>query len=308
MKDSDNNLQNSDENLEDMNAAKKVENQPHDVEFELDDSEEIDSEEDPDQAAERADGATSAVNAEEDYEPMEPIPGGYNAADYKNLNVSAEVKELFEYIGRFKPQRIDLETTFRPFVPEYMPNVGEVDAFIKMPKPDGSPETLGIEIIDEPNLNTADEAFLEMKYLQFKKTTKVAQLKVHSIENAEKNTKAIEKWIKNAGELHSSKAPATVNYTKSMPDFDKLMEEWPPAMENILKTIQFPGPEIDLSIEDYSRLICTMLDIPVHNLPDNKGVIEALHVVFTLFSEFKANQHFLQKQNENRGHSQEVDF
>jgi hypothetical protein len=163
-----------------MKEAKKVENQPHDVEFELDDSEEIDTEEDPDQdqVPDRADGTTSAVNAEEDYEPMEPIPGGYNAADYAGLNVVAEVRELFEYIGRFKPQRIDLETTFRPFIPEYMPNVGEVDAFIKMPKPDGSNETLGIEIIDEPNINTADEAFLEMKYLQFKKTTKVAQLKV----------------------------------------------------------------------------------------------------------------------------------
>jgi intraflagellar transport protein 46 len=291
-----------------MKEAKKVENQPHDVEFELDDSEEIDTEEDPDQVPDRADGATSAVNAEEDYDQMEPIPGGYNAADYAGLNVVAEVRELFEYIGRFKPQRIDLETTFRPFIPEYMPNVGEVDAFIKMPKPDGSNETLGIEIIDEPNINTADEAFLEMKYLQFKKTTKVAQLKVHCIENAEKNTKGIENWIKNAGELHSSKAPATVNYAKSMPDFDKLMEIWPPSMEQAFREIQFPGPEIELPIEDYSRLICTMLDIPVHNLPDNKGVIEALHVVFTLFSEFKANQHFLAKQNQNQVYNNSEEF
>lgn len=29
------------------------------------------------------------------------IPGAYNAADYNNLNVSSEVKELFKYITRW---------------------------------------------------------------------------------------------------------------------------------------------------------------------------------------------------------------
>jgi intraflagellar transport protein 46 len=30
-------------------------------------------------------------------------PGAYNPLAYANLPVSGEVKELFEYIGRFKP-------------------------------------------------------------------------------------------------------------------------------------------------------------------------------------------------------------
>ena len=30
-------------------------------------------------------------------------PGAYNPLAYANLPVSSEVKELFEYIGRFKP-------------------------------------------------------------------------------------------------------------------------------------------------------------------------------------------------------------
>lgn len=43
---------------------------------------------------------------------------------------------------------------------------------------------------------------------------------------------------------------------------------------------------------DYARLICAMCDIPVHKLGNNKSVIESLHVLFTLFVEFRNNQHF----------------
>ena len=31
------------------------------------------------------------------------VPGAYNPMEYVNLQVSAEVKELFEYIQRYKP-------------------------------------------------------------------------------------------------------------------------------------------------------------------------------------------------------------
>jgi len=39
---------------------------------------------------------------------------------------------------------VDLETKLKPFVPDFVPAVGEVDAFLKMPKPDGAKEDLGI--------------------------------------------------------------------------------------------------------------------------------------------------------------------
>lgn len=92
----------------------------------------------------------------------------YNPADYANLKVDNDVKDIFEYITRYKPRKIELETVFRPFIPEFIPNVGEVDAFIKMPKPDKTSEDIGITVIDEPNLNTTDKAMLEMKYIQLK--------------------------------------------------------------------------------------------------------------------------------------------
>jgi intraflagellar transport protein 46 len=65
-------------------------------------------------------------------------------------------------------------------------------------------------------------------------------------------------------------------------------------MEAAFKQIEFPGPEIDMHTTDYARLICAFTDIPVHKSSNNKALIESLHVLFTLFSEFRSNQHFQQ--------------
>ena len=50
-------------------------------------------------------------------------------------------------------------------MPDYIPSIGEVDAFLKMPKPDGQKEDLGVTMLDEPCLNAEDKAVLEMKYI-----------------------------------------------------------------------------------------------------------------------------------------------
>jgi intraflagellar transport protein 46 len=47
---------------------------------------------------------------------------------------------------------------------------------------------------------------------------------VHSIENAEKNPKAILSWINDVSELQKKKQPPSVSYTKQMPDIDTLMQ------------------------------------------------------------------------------------
>ena len=56
-------------------------------------------------------------------------------------------------------------------------------------------------------------------------------------------------------------------------------------MEQALKEIPFPGPEIDMHPADYARLVCSMVDIPCHKLENNKSVIESLHMLFTFFSQ-----------------------
>ena len=41
---------------------------------------------------------------------------------------------------------IDLETKLKPFVPDYIPSVGSIDEFIKVPRPDGKPDFLGLKV------------------------------------------------------------------------------------------------------------------------------------------------------------------
>jgi len=145
------------------------------------------------------------------------------------------VKELFEYISRYKPQKIDLETKLKPFVPDFVPAVGEVDAFLKMPKPDGSPEDLGIAQLDEPALNCEDKTVLELKYVQTRNVVRSTPMTVDSIEDASKKSKEVTRWISSVQDLHKTRPPPTVNYTKQMPDFDALMSELNPEMEHAIK-------------------------------------------------------------------------
>ena len=34
------------------------------------------------------------------------VEGGYNSADFEHLSVSSDIKELFQYIGRYTPQQV----------------------------------------------------------------------------------------------------------------------------------------------------------------------------------------------------------
>lgn len=118
---------------------------------------------------------------------------------------------------------------------------------------------------------------------------------VRSIENADKNPTKIDKWIQDINELHRSKPPPQVNYKKNMPDFDKLMEAWPEEFEQLLATTPLPSPDLDLSLADYAKALCNLLDIPVYDNP-----IESLHLMFTLYLEFKNNPHFQSRLADNQ--------
>ena len=58
------------------------------------------------------------------------------------------------------------------------------------------------------------------------------------------------------------------------------------------------GEDIVLTLAESSRVACNILDIPVHPGLANT-LVESLHVVFTLYSAFKENQHFqINQENE----------
>lgn len=73
-------------------------------------------------------------------------PLEYNPNDYKHLNASPEIHDLLKYIERYKGKKIDLETKLKPFIPDYIPAIGDADEFIKVPRPDGAQDFLGLKV------------------------------------------------------------------------------------------------------------------------------------------------------------------
>lgn len=184
---------------------------------------------------------------------------GYNPADYAHLDVSTEIRELFGYIGRYKPHNIELDTKIKCFIPDYIPAVGEIDAFIKVSRPDGKPDDLGLKVLDEPSAQQSDptgnvvcmqpcrcchpahasgvHTVLDLIWRSLIKMSNLDPVRVVSIEHADKKPKEITKWINSINDLHRTKPPPQVQYTKSMPDIEMLMQEWPPEFEQRLKQV-----------------------------------------------------------------------
>eukprot|EP00116_Pleurobrachia_bachei_P003836 sb/3464098/ len=241
------------------------------------------------------DDEESTEEEEEDGEQGGVFEGGYNPVDFENLNVSHDIKDLFQYITRYTPQQVELDHKLKPFIPDFIPAVGDIDAFITVPRPDGQVNKLGLACIDEPCAKQSDPTVLDLQIRAITKQSTARAMQVSSIENAEKNPKAIESWIKNISELHRQKPPPAVHYSKNMPDIDILMQEWPTEMEDLLSRIKLPSAEMDCELGEYVDIICSILDIPIY-----QNRIHSLHLLFTLFSEFKNSQHF-QKINQVAG-------
>ena len=225
----------------------------------------------------------SEADPEESYDNLE---GAYNPKDFAQLNVSGEVRDLFQYIERYKPHEVELETTLKCFIPEYIPAIGEMDAFIKVPRPDKKEEELGLKFLDEPAASQSDPTVLELQLRAMTKKLQYGDVVVRSIENASKNPTAIDKWIQNISDLHRSKPPPQVHYRRNMPDIDTLLDVWPEEFETMLETLKLPSPDLDLSLLEYSKILCAILDIPVYDNP-----IESLHQLFSLFMDFRNNPH-----------------
>lgn len=223
------------------------------------------------------------------------LVGAYDPADYEHLHVSQEIKELFQYITRYTPQAIDLEHKLKPFNPDFIPAVGDIDAFLKVTRPDGKPETLGLVVLDEPMAKQSDPTVLDLQLRTISKQTNLKAMTVRSIEDPEKNPKAVDNWIDSIRELHRQKPAPTVHYQRNMPDIEPLMQEWPAEFEELLNQVGLPTADLDVELSQYVDVVCGILDIPVHN-----NRIHALHVLFTLFSEFKNSQHFHQLAKDNQ--------
>lgn len=200
------------------------------------------------------------------------------------------------------PQQLALDYKFKPFIPDYIPAVGDIDAFLKVIPPEeglnGEPSTidssnLGLTVLDEPAANQSDPAVLQLQLraasVNMGNPTNTI---IKKVENVEKNTKVIDKWIKDISDLHRSKSSPVFKYSDPMPDLDELLEEWPENMENLLKIHGFPSHTIKGPLTDYMDIVCSLFDIPVYA---NK--IQSLHLLFSLYAAVKTSHLFKESAN-----------
>merc|ERR1711924_227868 len=76
-----------------------------------------------------------------------------------------------------------------------------------------------------------------------------------------------------------------------------LMQEWPPEFEKLLSEIKLPSADLNVKLNLYVPIICALCDIPVYKKEregqgPGTGMVEALHLLFSTYIEFKNSQHF----------------
>lgn len=234
-------------------------------------------------------GSEGHDNSDDDsQENFNELQGGYDPAAFRDLPVSSEISDIFKFIERYQPQTIELEFKLKPFIPDYIPSIGDIDAFLKVNRPDGKEDNLGFIVVDEPSSNQSDPHVLDLFFRTLSKQTTNDVRQPSAIKSVEcNNTKAIDSWIRNISALQKNKPVQTVNYQRTMPNIDNLMEVWSPEFEELLKEVSLPSPELNVDLNTYTDIICSLLDIPVY-----KSRTQSIHVLFTLFSEFKNSEHF----------------
>lgn len=155
-----------------------------------------------------------------------------------------------------------------------------MDAFIKIPRPDGVADKGGLTELDEPNPNQSEPAVL---HLQLRSKSKSAgnsrQQVIKRVDYAEKNPKAIDKWIEDMDQLHRIKHPPAVHLTNQFPDIDALIQQWPPEVEEKLNDAQIDFSKLDCSLPDLVDIVCSILDIPVFE----EARLESLHTLFSVY-------------------------
>jgi intraflagellar transport protein 46 len=212
----------------------------------------------------------------------------YNPDDYAFIlpKVSMEIRDLFGYITAFQPTVIECPTKLRPFVPDFIPCIGDIDAFCKIPPPDGKPDNLGLVVLDEPSCPQSNATVVKNAVRSSLKIS-IGPPVVDSVEEAHARGAVLDRWI---ADIKNIRKPQTnVNYSKPMPDITQLLQEWPPEFEAALSVsdLALPPPNIDLDIFQYVRMLCSLVDIPTH-----ANLVESLHLMFSVYLDFRANQHF----------------
>ncbi|XP_058826070.1 intraflagellar transport protein 46 homolog isoform X2 [Topomyia yanbarensis] len=212
----------------------------------------------------------------------------FNPKFYDNIEAPNELKDIFQYITRFSPQRVNIDYKLKIFVPDFIPSVGDIDAFLKICSPPFLNEekqkiltkhikSLGLETLDEPCGEQSDRVLLQMKMRS------IFTKPLETPSAIAKNPRDIDRWITEIQLLKANQSVQNINALKSTVNIDNLMSEWPEEVERMLDTVGFPSADLDCSLAQYIEIICNIFDIPVQQGSDQAGYIQALYHLFNLY-------------------------
>ncbi|KAH0787349.1 hypothetical protein GPJ56_008860 [Histomonas meleagridis] len=208
----------------------------------------------------------------------------------ESLGASSEMASIFSLISKFQPDSYEIPAHWKPFIPDLVPAIGSIDAFIKVPRPDSELDELGLVIVDEPSIAQSNPQVLRMELREkygVSGSEKEGDGYVGCIENAQKNLKELNSWLDSIEEIHRNRPPPSIIYKSKMPEFEELMEPWPEQFEETLKSVPLPSADLDVSFDEYAKIVCALLDIPVKG-----NLVESLHHLFSLYSQFEGNAYF----------------
>lgn len=153
-------------------------------------------------------------------------------------------------------------------------------------------ETSGLDI--EPKLNSFRQSNRSIGS-SAEQDKSYSPSKVRMYKSSKKNTLAIDRWIETVYNLHRSKPNTSFEYSHPMPSMNQTLSVFPERTRDALAAIKTKNgdrletavdPSLDISLEEYIRIICAILDIPVRD----GYLIESLHYLFQAYIQVRSKE------------------
>eukprot|EP00158_Paraphelidium_tribonemae_P007150 Partr_v1_DN28130_c0_g1_i3_m56176 putative intraflagellar transport 46 homolog (Chlamydomonas) len=179
--------------------------------------------------------------------------------------------------------------------------------------------TRGITLIDEPSIESSDIALrqMQMRAKQQSAATVNPEEEVPAISSKSHDyNRALAKWCQSVLDIHGKLNPDRVFYSKRMPSIELLMSEWNTPLgfdsrsaedtdevwRQFKRKVMPEGGKMSfgglkIPFGDLAKVACLLVDIPVYAsetgaTKQSRNLIESLHVLFSLYLEFKNSGHF----------------
>lgn len=247
------------------------------------------SETDSDEAA-----GGNGKGAAADYSPSWESQMTITPDKWENLQVHQEVKDLFPYILKYIPQHIETAYHLQPFIPDYVPAVGDVDAFLQVTGPpllnpqrtrevEEHLKKLGLYFLDEPSGTQSEPSLLNMKLRSaLTGSGSNARSTSASLVPTAKSNKDIDKWINEVEQVHMSQSVYDVQPRK---DIENMLIDWPRSYADVGGAVQQAYQQCvsgQTTLIDYVQSLCQQFEVegPLETQADYLLSVQTLFALY----------------------------